>query len=222
MAEMKGNLASGAFFGVIDFFKGALQLKKIRKSNRVNVEYVDLNGLIHTGLEAIINDERTMAIIRGINRLSIVTKIFHDAETLQAKVYVYEGNHRTIDWTDPKTYESHIELYPLKDIFETLDNPYKSKYAKEEALARFGKLKLKDIGYTIDLTSNKTIKNKNYDFAADAYLVLSKQWFSIGQKEPPILLLAIGIIGMLFGGFLSAFAIVFLWFLVEVLRIVIH
>ncbi len=220
MTDQSGNIAKSAIYGITDFIKGILQLKKIRKANRVRVEYIDINGLVHTGLDGIINDERTLCIIRGINRLLIATKIYYVADTLEPKVYASETSHKLIDMLDDKTYENDLTLTKLKPIFNELKNPSSSEYAKEKQLNDFTKLTLKDLGCSIDFEKFRTIKDKEHDFSADAYLVLSKPWFNIGQKEPPLMLIAMAIIGFLFGGVITAVSIIFLWFIVEVIRIV--
>jgi len=224
MVEAKNRgkeFAFGAFTGVTSMVKGMLQLKKVRKANIIETEYIEKTGLVHPGLEGIINDERTMLVVRGINKLFIVWGQNKIAETLASKVYVYEGSHRTLDFTDEKTYIKYPQLKPIKEVFEKISNDLVTEGQKKISLEDFTHLKLSDLGYQIDFGAFKTIKDEAFDFSADSFLVMSRQWFTIGQKEPPLILIAVGIISLLFGVVTSSIAFIFIWFLIEVLRIII-
>jgi hypothetical protein len=218
--ERKG-IVNIAFGGIFDFFKSGHQLMKARKANRIPVEYIDLNGLVHTGYYAVINDEKTLSVIRGINRLNIVTKIYTVLETKERKIYVYEGNTHSIDLSKQDIYEKIITLQPHKDMFMKICNEFVVGKDLEKAYQEFSRLKASDLGFTINFDYGKNIPDKEHDWSAMSYLVASKQWFSIGNKETPIQLIAMGIIGMLFGAFSTTIIILFLWFVVEVLRILI-
>lgn len=162
-----------------DFFKGLLQFKKIEKRNHIMTIYLDLSGTIDF-YEGILNDERTLLVIRGIHRLMIVSKIFQIRAPRMSLAFAYEGNHKTLDVIEMARKQEGNPL--LKEAFRAVD-PNLPEEDRRKAESAFLSLKLSDLGYTIDLTRDKTIIDKAHDFSADSFYVLSRLWFQIVKKS---------------------------------------
>jgi hypothetical protein len=161
-----------------------------------------------------------MVIIRGIRRLTFVSKIFHNFTNQISKVYVFEGSHETIDFTDEKTYEKYINFKPLKKLFMALKNDDDKEF--ENNLDDFEKLSLKDLCISINVDNYRTMPMGKFDFSQQAFDVMTKKWGAIADKEPPMKLIAVGIICMLFGGLITAIPLMFFWLLVEILKVLVN
>jgi hypothetical protein len=61
--EQKDNVIFLSFKGIVDLIKGFLQIRKIKKKNTVQVEFIDNSGLIHDQYTGLINSFGIAAVI---------------------------------------------------------------------------------------------------------------------------------------------------------------
>ena len=204
--------------GLNQIFGSLAQIKSISDKNKILVCYIENNYLVDY-YQGIINDERTLLIVPGIHRLFIIESLYMIKKYNTIIAYVTESDHRTKTMNNiPKA----VEINPLSEPIKTILNKFTDDKTLEEATNIFKNIKTEDFGFTISPLNEKTIKNKDFDFSADSFMVASKQWFVIGKKPTPIVLLAVIIIGFFGGIIFGVFGLTIIQLLAKVITIVIH
>jgi hypothetical protein len=86
----------------------------------------------------------------------------------------------------------------------------------------FKQLTLKDLCISIEVQKYKTMPEGKFNFSQQSFDVMSKKWGAIADKEPPLKLIAVGVICMLFGGLITCIPLMFFWLFIELLKILVN
>ena len=174
--------------GFRDYIFSLRQIKKISNTNKCIVRYIDESS-IEREYSGLINNDRSLLLILGLNKLCIINKLYYSENDLLPIAYVSAKNHVSL----------HLEDFKEPDYVKTPDSLSFESYS---TIAPFLQMTLKDIKTTVNMNKADSRDYPQRDFGKDAKMVVDNEFMKIGIDTPNERLIAVGIISLL-GGLLA-------------------